>query len=73
MEEKEHQIAEHKDKKGLADSLLGKFASRKLIVWATATYALFSQVLESSDWVAISLVYIGSQALVDLAATWKRA
>jgi hypothetical protein len=25
----------------------------------------------SDDWVAVTLVYIGSQALVDLAAKWK--
>jgi len=27
--------------------------------------------LTSSDWVAVTLAYIGSQALVDLAVQWK--
>ena len=27
--------------------------------------------LTSGDWVAVTLAYIGSQALVDLAAQWK--
>jgi hypothetical protein len=53
------------------DKLLGKWASRKLIVWATSTAFLASGQLTSSDWVAISLAYIGLTGAADIAATWK--
>tara|TARA_A100001515_G_C4587050_1_gene214850 strand:- start:9 stop:263 length:255 start_codon:yes stop_codon:yes gene_type:complete len=60
------------DKKGIADKIVGRLVSRKLMVWATATWALlFTGNLTSSDWVTISLVYIGSQAAIDLAVAWK--
>ncbi len=53
------------------DKILGKFFSRKLMVWLTATGLLVYSDLTSSDWVAISLVYIGVQGLADMAARWK--
>ena len=53
------------------DKLLGKWASRKLIVWITSTAFLASGQLTSSDWVAISLAYIGLTGAADIAATWK--
>ena len=59
------------DKNGAIDQLISKVASRKLLVWTVASAALFSSQIKSEDWVAISLAYIGSQALVDLAAKWK--
>ena len=42
------------------DRLLSKLVSRKLMVW-----------LQSGDWVAISLAYIGIQGLADIAREWK--
>ena len=48
-----------------------QMVSRKLLVWGTATGLLAFANLSSSDWVAISLVYIGSQGAVDLAKAWK--
>lgn len=60
------------DKKGLSDRILERVVSRKLMVWGTATWALlFTGNLTSGDWVTISLVYIGSQAAIDLAVAWK--
>jgi hypothetical protein len=60
------------DKKGVTDKIIGRLVSRKLMVWATATWALlFTGNLTSGDWVTISLVYIGSQAAIDLAVAWK--
>ena len=60
------------DKKGVTDKIVGRLVSRKLMVWATATWALlFTGNLTSGDWVTISLVYIGSQAAIDLAVAWK--
>ena len=56
---------------GKIDIFLGKWASRKFMVWGVATLlALFSN-LESSDWVVISSIYIGSQAVVDLSKIYK--
>ncbi len=55
----------------VADKFLSKIVSRKLLVWLTASGLLASANLNSSDWVAISLVYIGSQGAVDLAKAWK--
>tara|TARA_R100000315_G_C5224356_1_gene135687 strand:- start:39 stop:308 length:270 start_codon:yes stop_codon:yes gene_type:complete len=53
------------------DKWLGKWASRKLIVWGTATVFLGLGTLASDDWVAISLAYIGLTGAADIAATWK--
>lgn len=53
------------------DKLMLKLMSRKLMVWLTATGLLAYSDLSSSDWVAISLVYIGSEGLADIASRWK--
>lgn len=53
------------------DKALGKWASRKLIVWGTSTVFLAMGSLTSGDWVAVSLAYIGLQGAADIAATWK--
>ena len=50
------------------DNILGKWASRKLIVWGTATVFLAVGSLTSGDWVAVSLAYIGLQGAADMAA-----
>ena len=56
----------------ILDKGLSKLLSRKLMVWSTATYLmLFTTSLESSDWVAISLAYIGIQGLADIATRWR--
>lgn len=66
-------FVEKLDKDGAVDGLIGKITSRKLLVWTVASVALFMSQINSEDWVAISLAYIGSQALVDLAAKWRTA
>ena len=55
------------------DSLLSKLVSRKLMVWLTATGLMLTDTLplQSGDWVAISLAYIGIQGLADIAGQWK--
>ena len=54
------------------DKGLNKLLSRKLMVWSTATYLmLFTTSLASSDWVAISLAYIGLEGLADIATRWR--
>tara|TARA_R110000824_G_scaffold42980_5_gene125929 strand:- start:706 stop:936 length:231 start_codon:yes stop_codon:yes gene_type:complete len=70
-EKKEKKLTEKRDGKGIADKLVSRVTSRKLLVWATGTYLCLAGNLEGGDWVAISLAYIGSQALVDIAATWR--
>jgi len=58
--------------KPFVDGIIGRLLSRKLMVWMTATYfMLVGEALTSSDWVAISLAYIGMQGVADIAATWK--
>ncbi|MAH43393.1 hypothetical protein CL614_06805 [archaeon] len=53
------------------DKHLERFISRKFLAWGTATYLVAIHSLTSDDWVAVTLVYIGSEALVDLASRWK--
>ena len=55
------------------DSLLEKLLSRKLMVWMTATVLMITETvpLQSEDWVAISLAYIGIEGLADIATRWR--
>jgi len=57
--------------KAVLDNLLSKLTSRKLMVWMTATGLALFGALDSSDWVAVALVYIGSEAAVDFASVWR--
>jgi hypothetical protein len=53
------------------DKYIEKFISRKFLAWLTATYLVATHALTSEDWVAVTLTYIGAEALVDLAVRWK--
>lgn len=57
--------------KAWLDRNVQRFISRKFLAWGTATYLVYISALTSEDWVAVTLAYIGSQALVDLATQWK--
>ena len=57
--------------KAFADKYTERFISRKFLAWGTATYLCLNGMVTSSDWVAVSLAYIGTQALVDAAVLWK--
>ena len=59
--------------KHVLDTVLSKLASRKLMVWLTATALMFTEAvpLQSEDWVAISLAYIGIEGLADIASRWR--
>ena len=57
--------------KAVLDKALSKVTSRKLLVWLTATGLVLTGSLTSEDWVAVALVYIGSQSAVDLARAWR--
>lgn len=71
MANEKKKAVEKSDPKGAADRFVSRVTSRKLLVWATGTYLCLMGTLQGTDWVAISLAYIGSQALVDIAATWR--
>lgn len=55
------------------DLVLSKIVSRKLMVWLTATALMLTEAvpLQSEDWVAISLAYIGIEGLADIATRWR--
>ena len=57
--------------KAFADRHLERFLSRKLLVWTTTTALLVYDKLNGEQWVAISLAYIGSQGIADIATAWK--
>jgi len=59
------------DQSGFLDRILQRVTSRKLLVWIVATIALFLTILTSEHWVAISMVYIASQAAADIVSTIK--
>jgi hypothetical protein len=57
--------------KHLFDKGLNKIVSRKLLAWTTATGLLAFADLASSDWTMITVVYIGTQGVVDTVARLK--
>ena len=57
--------------KAFADKHIERFISRKFLAWGTATGLCLYGVVTSSDWVAVTLAYIGTQAVVDAATAWK--
>lgn len=52
--------------KAFADRHVERFISRKFLAWITASGLALYGVLSSSDWTSLTMVYIGSQAAVDL-------
>tara|TARA_R110002060_G_scaffold55310_2_gene65834 strand:- start:1303 stop:1494 length:192 start_codon:yes stop_codon:yes gene_type:complete len=59
--------------KGALDRTLEKAVSRKLLVWATATGLAAGGFLTSGDWVTISALYLGGQAVIDAVVKLKSA
>ncbi len=57
--------------KSFMDRHVERFISRKFLAWGTATGLCLHGMVTSSDWVAVTLAYIGTQALVDAAIGWK--
>lgn len=53
------------------DAWLGKVTSRKLMVWVAATTLMGFGMIDSSDWVMISGLYIGGQSVIDAIAKMK--
>lgn len=57
--------------KAKIDILLAKWLSRKLLVFATACFGLFSGTLESGDWVIIATAYVSIEGFADIVARIK--
>ena len=54
-----------KELKAALDLWIGKFISRKLLVFLVCTVALFWEKVSGSEWINVAVVYIGSQAVID--------
>jgi len=61
-----------KEQKAMLDKVVEKAISRKFLAWITATGLLAFADLTSSDWVTITAIFIGSQAVVDSVATLRK-
>ena len=57
--------------KGILDSVQEKIASRKLLVFLTATALMLWAGLEPDIWGMIAVCYIGGQSVIDFAKSWK--
>ena len=53
------------------DKSLHKVVSRKLLVWGTATGAMFFGMVDATNWVDICMVYIGSEAATNMVAALR--
>jgi len=62
-----------KYKQQVLDKLVGKMVSRKLLVWLVATAGVPFGFITGEDWVQISMVYIGTQAVANFAIDYARA
>ena len=57
--------------KAFSDKYVERFISRKFLAWLTATFLCAYGTVTSDNWTAVTLAYIGTQALVDMAVQWK--
>jgi|TARA_R110000737_G_scaffold330680_1_gene346536 hypothetical protein len=53
------------------DSKLSKFISRKFLVWLSSSGLLLANKIDGEQWVYISMIYIGTQAVIDSFLQWK--
>lgn len=57
--------------KAFLDNLLGKFISRKLLVFGICTWALLLDKVPADQWVNVAMIYIGGQSIVDITTILK--
>ncbi len=57
--------------KGVLDAVQEKLASRKLLVFLTATALMLWAGLDADIWGMIAMCYIGGQSAIDFAKSWK--
>ena len=60
-------------REGFLDRIVGKAISRKFLVFLTATGLLAWSDLDSETWGMIAVVYIGSQAAVDIVKAYRES
>ena len=58
-------------KLGWVDKFMGKFVSRKLLVFSTATTLLALSELDAETWGLIAIIYVGGQSVIDAVKTYK--
>lgn len=58
--------------KGIIDKVLNFTISKKLTVFAVATILILKDSISGSEWVYISLMYIGTQGAIDLYNSIKK-
>ena len=58
--------------KGLVDKVLAWTISKKLTVFLIATILILKGSINGSEWVYISLMYIGTQGAIDLYNSIKK-
>jgi len=58
--------------KGLIDKVLAWTISKKLTVFLIATILILKGSISGSEWVYISLMYIGTQGAIDLYNSIKK-
>ena len=59
------------NEKGVLDAAQEKLASRKLLVFLTATALMLWAGLDADIWGMIAMCYIGGQSVIDFAKSWK--
>lgn len=57
--------------KAFLDANVERLISRKFLAWLTATTLCVTGAIDADSWVAVTMSYIGTQALVDAATQWK--
>ena len=57
--------------KGILDAAQEKLASRKLLVFLTATALMLWAGLDPDIWGMVAVCYIGGQSVIDFAKSWK--
>jgi hypothetical protein len=55
------------------DRFLGYFVSKKLSVFIVASFFVGYGMIESSEWVNISLIYIGGQSVIDAVSKLRKS
>jgi membrane-associated protease RseP (regulator of RpoE activity) len=58
--------------KGKLDKFLGYFVSKKLSVFIVASFFIGFGMIESTEWVNVSLIYIGGQSVIDAVAKLRK-
>tara|TARA_R100000808_G_C2141101_1_gene148919 strand:+ start:1670 stop:2008 length:339 start_codon:yes stop_codon:yes gene_type:complete len=61
----------YENKLGWVDKFMGKFVSRKLLVFSTATALLAMSELDTETWGLIAIIYVGGQSVIDAVKTYK--